>query len=239
VKILVTGADGQLGKELLLQGRESGFRLIAADLPELDVTAADDVGSAIDRYRPFLVINAAAYTQVDKAETQPSLAYRVNAEGPAILAKTCAAAGIALIHISTDYVFSGEKNTPYTETDPVAPTGVYARSKADGEVRVRSLLPRHIILRTSWLYGVSGHNFVRTMLRLGRERKVIRVVNGRVGPDDPANSLKDSQRFRCPVGNLSLLRRGDCLLARVRRKNIQPGRALSAVQATRCSGDFN
>ena len=189
MKILVTGADGQLGKELLLQGRESGFRLIAADLPELDVTAADDVGSAIDRYRPFLVINAAAYTQVDKAETQPSLAYRVNAEGPAILAKTCAAAGIALIHISTDYVFSGEKNTPYTETDPVAPTGVYARSKADGEVRVRSLLPRHIILRTSWLYGVSGHNFVRTMLRLGRERKVIRVVNDQFGSPTSAADL--------------------------------------------------
>ena len=189
MKILVTGADGQLGQELLLQGRKSEFDLVATDVSELDIAAADAVSNAIARFRPFLVINAAAYTQVDKAEAEPLLACRVNAEGPAILAGACRSAGIALIHISTDYVFDGEKNTPYTESDPVAPMGVYARSKADGEDRIRSLLSRHIILRTSWLYGAFSHNFVKTMLRIGREKNVIRVVNDQFGSPTSATDL--------------------------------------------------
>lgn len=188
-KILVTGAGGQLGRELLQQGREGEFRLVAANSSELDITAANDVGGAIARFRPFLVVNAAAYTQVDKAESEPARACCVNTEGPAILAGTCQSAGIALIHISTDYVFDGKKNTPYTESDPVAPAGVYARSKADGEDRVRSLLSRHIILRTSWLYGVFGRNFVKTMLQLGREGKIIRVVNDQFGSPTSAADL--------------------------------------------------
>jgi len=189
LKILVTGADGQLGQELLIEGRKSDFELVATDLSELDITVADDVNNAIARFKPFLVINTAAYTQVDKAEIEPLPACRVNAEGPAILAGACRSAGIALIHISTDYVFDGEKNSPYTESDPVAPTGVYARSKADGEDRIRLLLPEHIILRTSWLYGVFGHNFVKTMLRFGRERKVVSVVNDQFGSPTSAADL--------------------------------------------------
>lgn len=189
MRILVTGADGQLGQELLQQGRKSEFELVATDLSELDITAADDVSKFIVRFRPFLVINAAAYTQVDKAEAEPLPACRVNTEGPAILAGACRSAGIALIHISTDYVFDGEKNTPYTESDPVAPTGVYARSKADGEDRVRAFLPEHIILRTSWLYGVFSHNFVKTMLRIGREKKVVSVVNDQFGSPTSAADL--------------------------------------------------
>jgi len=189
LKILVTGVNGQLGKELLLQGRNSEFDLIATGFPELDITAANDVRNVIVRSKPFLVINAAAYTQVDKAETKAALAYRVNSEGPANLAETCQSAGIALIHISTDYVFSGDKNTPYTESDPVAPEGVYACSKAEGEDRVRSLLKKHIILRTSWLYGVFGRNFVNTMLRLGRESEVVPVVNDQFGSPTSAADL--------------------------------------------------
>ena len=189
MKILVTGAQGQLGQELLLLGRKSEFELVATDLSELDITAGEDVNKAIARFRPFLVINTAAYTQVDKAETEPLPAVRVNAEGPAILAGACRSAGIALIHISTDYVFDGEKSTPYTESDPVAPTGVYARSKADGEDRIRSLLSEHIILRTSWLYGVFGHNFVKTMLRIGRENKIVSVVNDQFGSPTSAADL--------------------------------------------------
>jgi len=189
LKILVTGADGQLGKELLLQGRKSEFELVAADSSALDITVASDVSDAIARFKPFLVINAAAYTQVDKAETEPSLAYRVNSEGPANLAGTCRSAGIALIHISTDYVFDGENHTPYTEADPVAPAGVYARSKADGEDRVRSLLPEHIIVRTSWLYGVFGRNFVKTRLQFGRERELVKVVDDQFGSPTSAADL--------------------------------------------------
>lgn len=189
MKILVTGADGQLGRELQIQGRKSEFELFHAVRTELDITAADDVAGAIDRCKPFLVINTAAYTRVDEAEAEPEAAFRVNSDGPANLARACRSAGIALIHISTDYVFSGEKNTPYTESDPVAPTGVYACSKADGEDRVRSVLPRHIILRTSWLYSVSGQNFVRTMLHLGREREVIHVVNDQFGSPTSAADL--------------------------------------------------
>ena len=189
MKILVTGAGGQLGQELLAQGRKSEFELVATDLPELDIADAKDVGSAIARIEPGLVINAAAYTQVDKAESQPSLAYRVNTEGAATLAGACRSAGIALIHISTDYVFDGEKNAPYTESDPVAPAGIYARSKADGEERVRSLLIEHIILRTSWLYGVFGHNFVKTMLQFGRESKVANIVNDQFGSPTSAADL--------------------------------------------------
>ena len=189
MRILVTGAGGQLGRELLIQGRKSEFRLVATDLPELDIADPKDVASAIARIEPDLAINAAAYTHVDKAESEPSLAYRVNTEGAATLAGTCRSAGIALIHISTDYVFSGEKNTPYTESDPVAPKGVYARSKADGEERVRSLLGEHVILRTSWLYGAFGQNFVKTMLRLGREKKVINVVDDQFGSPTSAADL--------------------------------------------------
>ncbi|MEW6673154.1 MAG: dTDP-4-dehydrorhamnose reductase [Thermodesulfobacteriota bacterium] len=189
MRILITGANGQLGRELLLQGRESGFELFATDMQELDITAANDVENAIARFKPFLVINAAAYTQVDKAETEPALAYRINAEGPANIAGACRSAGIGLIHISTDYVFDGGKNTPYSESDPVNPAGIYARSKADGEARVRSMLSAHIIVRTSWLYGVFGHNFVKTMLRLGREGKVIRVVNDQFGSPTSAVDL--------------------------------------------------
>lgn len=189
MRILVAGAQGQLGRELLRQGLNSEFELIPTDLAEMDIAAADHVGEAVALFHPFVVINAAAYTQVDKAETQPQLAYRVNAEGPATLAGVCKSAGVALIHISTDYVFSGEKNTPYTESDPVSPTGVYARSKAAGEDRVRSLLARHIILRSAWLYGVFGHNFVNTMLQLGREKKVVSVVSDQFGSPTSAADL--------------------------------------------------
>jgi len=189
LKILVTGSQGQLGKELLRQGQGGEFELVATDLPEVDITAPDDIGRAIDRCKPFLVINAAAYTQVDKAETEAQLAHRVNTQGPANLAKACRWAGIALVHVSTDYVFDGEKNTPYIESDPVGPVGVYARSKAEGENQVRSFLAEHIILRTSWLYGVFGRNFVKTMLQLGRERDIIRVVDDQFGSPTSAADL--------------------------------------------------
>ncbi len=189
MRILLTGANGQLGRELQYQCKDRRFELIATGLSELDIGSADNVAETVGRYRPFLVINAAAYTQVDQAESEADAARRVNTDGPGNLAEVCRSAGIALIHLSTDYVFDGKKNSPYLESDPVFPLGVYARTKADGEEQVRSLLKEHIILRTSWLYGVFGRNFVKTMLRLGREGRTIRVVNDQWGSPTSAADL--------------------------------------------------
>jgi len=189
MRILLTGAGGQLGMALQGQGRKSAFEIIPAVHAELDIGAAEAVADAMERFDPDLVVNAAAYTDVDKAESQPEEAYRVNEEAPAVLAGACARAGAVLIHVSSDYVFDGRKGRPYVESDPIAPESVYARSKAGGEQRIRAVLPAHIILRTSWLYGVYGRNFVKTMLRIGRERKVLQVVDDQFGSPTNAGDL--------------------------------------------------
>ena len=139
-----------------------------------------------------LVINAAAYTAVDKAESEEDIAYAVNKDGPAYLASACKEAGIPLIHVSTDYVFDGSKKGPYLESDPVSPLGVYGRSKAAGEEEIRSRLQKHIILRTAWLYGIHGSNFVKTMLRLGKERQSLRVVSDQYGCPTYASDLAEA-----------------------------------------------
>jgi dTDP-4-dehydrorhamnose reductase len=139
-----------------------------------------------------MVVNAAAYTAVDQAESESELAFAVNRDGPAFLASACAERKIPLIHISTDYVFDGEKEGPYLETDPLSPLGVYGKSKAAGEMEVRERLAQHLILRTAWLYGVQGGNFVKTMLRLGRERDVIQVVADQYGCPTYAADLSEA-----------------------------------------------
>ncbi len=181
MKILVTGSEGQLGWELLKQGNKLGFEMFPADLPELDITRSDQVCQLLQRCKPSLLINAAAYTNVDKAETDKALAFAVNRDGPAVLARQCHIEKIPLIHVSTDFVFDGLKKLPYLESDPVAPMGVYGQSKAAGEDEVRSQLEAHIIVRTAWLYSVNGHNFVKTMLRLAKEKETIRVVDDQYG----------------------------------------------------------
>ena len=138
------------------------------------------------------VINAAAYTAVDRAESGSEAAFAVNREGPAHLADRCRKRGIPLIHVSTDYVFDGEKGKPYVEEDPIAPLGVYGKSKAAGEAEVRQRLPEHIIVRTAWLVGVHGHNFVKNMLRLGRERETLKVVSDQQGCPTFAADLADA-----------------------------------------------
>jgi len=138
------------------------------------------------------VINAAAYTKVDLAESEPDAAIRVNRTGPGLLAEWCAGAGIPMIHISTDYVFDGCGKTPYSETDPLSPLGVYGGSKAEGEAEVRRKLSRHLIIRTAWVYGVHGSNFVKTMLRLGRERESLRVVDDQAGCPTSASDIADA-----------------------------------------------
>ncbi len=181
MNLLVTGARGQLGREICRQGGTCAFDVVGLDLPELDITDPKAVGKALEDTAPFLVVNAAAYTAVDRAESEPDAAFAVNRDGSAVLASLCAAVGIPLVHISTDYVFSGEKGGAYRESDPVSPLGVYGKSKAAGEEEVRRRLREHIILRTSWLYGVHGANFVKTMLRLARNEKTLRVVADQVG----------------------------------------------------------
>lgn len=189
MKILITGAKGQLGQELIIQSQKIDFEIIATHHTELDITKPAQIEHHMVAYQPGLVINTAAYTAVDAAESNPDRAFRVNRDGPANLAAACVELGIPLIQISTDYVFDGRKKKPYIESDRVAPLGVYGQSKAKGEEKIRSLLSAHIILRTSWLYGVFGRNFVKTMLQLGAENKVIKVVNDQFGSPTSAQDL--------------------------------------------------
>jgi dTDP-4-dehydrorhamnose reductase len=192
MKILVIGSNGQLGCELCKRGVRYSFDIVSLDLPRFDITDPSEVKKVIGHSHGSLVINAAAYTAVDKAESEPELAFAVNRDGPANLASSCSEAGIPLIHISTDYVFDGNKKGPYLETDPICPLGVYGKSKAEGEAEVRQCLREHIIIRTAWLYGVHGHNFVKTMLRLGREREVLRVVADQHGCPTYAADLAEA-----------------------------------------------
>jgi dTDP-4-dehydrorhamnose reductase len=158
-------------------GQAADFEVHSLNHQQLDITNESRIQQVCKRISPSVVINAAAYTHVDRAENEPDLAFAVNKSGPAYLARYCAAHHLALIHISTDYVFDGTKDQPYQEDDPITPLGVYGQSKAQGEAAVRSILPNHIIVRTSWLYGVYGHNFVKTILKLATEKTGLRVVN--------------------------------------------------------------
>lgn len=181
MKVIVTGSNGQVGKELCKKGKARGFDITALDLPDFDITDPEAVDRAVCRDNIFAVINAAAYTAVDKAESEPDTAFRVNQKGPANLASSCKKQGIPLVHISTDYVFDGSKKDAYIETDPVSPVGIYGKSKAAGESDVRTILREHIILRTAWLCSEHGNNFVKTMIKLGQERDKIGVVADQYG----------------------------------------------------------
>ena len=174
--ILLTGANGQVGYELTRLAAERGCALMGLTRQQLDIGNAEAVEQIVSQIQPSLVINAAAYTAVDKAEQEVEAAMRANRQGPANLAATCQAHSIPLIHLSTDYVFDGNKSGAYHEEDPVAPTGVYGRSKWEGEEAVRARLRQHLIIRVSWVFGPHGNNFVKTMLRLAAERNELRVV---------------------------------------------------------------
>ena len=174
--ILVFGGDGQLGRELKRAGASSAVPLTALSRAEADITDYAAVAAAINHHDPFLVVNAAAYTKVDLAETEVSTARQVNEVGPATVGTACASAGVPLIHISTDYVFDGRKSGGYVEGDLIAPINVYGRTKAAGEQAVRKATPLHAILRTSWVYGEFGKNFLKTMIDLAATRDELRVV---------------------------------------------------------------
>lgn len=187
--MLVTGAGGQVGRELVRASASFEGEIIGLGRAGLDVTDADAVCRAVDQHAPDIVINAAAYTAVDRAESEPEAAFAVNRDGAAHCAEACAEADIPLIHFSTDYVFDGTKGEPYTEDDTTNPLGVYGASKWAGEEAIRTALDVHLILRTSWVFSAHGHNFVKTMLRLCRERDELRVVADQRGNPSAARDL--------------------------------------------------
>jgi dTDP-4-dehydrorhamnose reductase len=190
--IAIIGSNGQLGWELVRLGARSGLPILAIDYPEIDITDPETIDVWFDSTKIDFIVNAAAYTAVDRAESEPEAAFAVNREGPAHLADRCRKRGIPLVHVSTDYVFDGSKPGAYVEEDPVAPFGVYGKSKAAGEAEIRERLPEHIILRTAWLYGIHGHNFVKTMLALGLKKDTLRVVADQFGCPTFAPDLADT-----------------------------------------------
>lgn len=187
MRTVVIGTSGQLALELHRAERSSAIALAAPR--KLELADAPAVERWLDETNPELVINAAAYTAVDRAETERQRAFEVNAQGPATLAAWCQRRGAALIHVSTDYVFDGAKAGSYLANDPTGPLSVYGESKLAGEEGVRNTLPRHLILRTSWVFSAHGQNFVKTMLRLARERDELRVVADQHGRPTPAAEL--------------------------------------------------
>ena len=176
MRVLVTGAGGQVGIETLRRAAETGVEAVGLTRADLDVTDAAAIRRAVQQHAPDAVIHAAAYTAVDRAESEPDLAFAVNRDGAAYVADACAETDIPLIHLSTDYVFDGTKGAPYAPNDPVNPLNVYGASKAAGEDAVRQRLEQHIIVRTAWVFSAHGHNFVKTMLRLAAERDQLTVV---------------------------------------------------------------
>lgn len=193
MKVLVTGRRGQLVQSLLERGQSwPDHELVAIGTPELDLSAPGSAAGAVRAIRPDVVVNAAAYTAVDKAEDEPELALAVNATGAGELASAAQEFGAPIIHISTDYVFDGGGTGRYREEDEVGPIGVYGRTKLAGEERVRSGNPAHFILRTSWVYSPFGANFVKTMLRVAQGRDELTVVGDQVGNPTSALDLADA-----------------------------------------------
>ncbi len=189
-RILVFGG-GQVALELRRPDLRPGVAIAALTRAEADITRRKDVQAALRRHRCDAVINAAAYTAVDRAEEERETAFAVNRDGPRRLAEACAEVGVPLVHISTDYVFDGSKTSAYSESDPVNPLGVYGESKEAGERAIRDVLERHVIVRTAWVFSAHRQNFVKTMLRLGEERDELRIVADQFGCPTAAAQLAE------------------------------------------------
>ena len=198
--ILLLGANGQLGQELqralaplgtIVATTRSGALPDGSACEVADFDQPASLAALLDRFRPTVVVNAAAYTAVDRAEDDREAAFRANAEAPGVLAHWCAQAGVPLVHYSTDYVFDGQGTRPYREDDATAPLGVYGASKLAGEQAIRAAGGRHLIFRTAWVYASHSANFLRTMLRVGAERDVLRVVADQIGTPTPAALIAD------------------------------------------------
>ncbi|MFE3969941.1 dTDP-4-dehydrorhamnose reductase [Stenotrophomonas sp. YIM B13575] len=209
--VLVFGGNGQVGQELLRALAPLG-KVVATtrsgQLPDgnacemADFGQPDSLPALLDRLQPSLVVNAAAYTAVDRAEQEVEAAFAANAEAPGVIARWCAAHDVPFVHYSTDYVFDGQGTAPYREDEPTAPLGVYGTSKRDGEDAVRAAGGRHLIFRTAWVYASHGANFLRTMLRVGAERDQLRVVADQIGTPTPAALIADvtAQALQHPGG---------------------------------------
>ncbi len=198
--VLLFGGNGQLGQELqralaplgtLVATTRSGTLPDGSACETADFNEPESLAALLDRVRPEVVVNAAAYTAVDRAEDDRDAAWRANAEAPGVIARWCAAVGVPLVHYSTDYVFDGQGTRPYREDDATAPLGVYGASKLAGEEAIRAAGGRHLIFRTAWVYAAHSANFLRTMLRVGAERDVLRVVADQVGTPTPAALIAD------------------------------------------------
>ena len=209
--VLLFGANGQLGQELrralsplgeVVATTRSGTLPDGSACETADFNQPASLAALLDRVRPDVVVNAAAYTAVDRAEEERDAAWRANAEAPGVIARWCAAAGVPLVHYSTDYVFDGQGTRPYREDDATAPLGVYGASKLAGEEAIRAAGGRHLIFRTAWVYAPHSANFLRTMLRVGAERDVLRVVADQVGTPTPAALIADvtAQALQHPGG---------------------------------------
>jgi dTDP-4-dehydrorhamnose reductase len=189
MKVAVLGAGGQVGKALLATRWRADVEIVPLARSEIDLASGRRIVDACEAHAPDVIVNAAAYTAVDRAESEPAKAFAVNAEAPGYLAMAAERLHAALIHLSTDYVFDGRAREPYREDAQVHPLNVYGASKLLGEERVRTETDRHIILRTSWVFSPDGQNFVKTMVRLGRERRVLRVVDDQIGCPTAASEI--------------------------------------------------
>ncbi len=193
VKVLVTGANGQLGQALQKAASQfAGLEIVFCNSATLDITQQSSIESAYALHQPKYCINAAAYTAVDKAESDSGRAYEVNVTGVGNLAAVSKESDTTLIHVSTDFVFDGNKKTPYSENDETHPTGVYGRTKREGEMLLQEIWKNYYIVRTSWVYSEFGNNFMKTMIRLGSERDTLSVVNDQIGTPTNANDLAEA-----------------------------------------------
>ena len=189
-KILLTGVNGQVGHALKTKLTE--YEVIALSREQLNLTKIHDIRRVVREIKPNVIINPAAYTEVDKAESEPELAFAINVTAAQILAEEAARLGAALIHFSTDYVYDGTKKTPYVEHDELNPVSIYGKSKLAGEAAIRAVGLPHLILRTSWVYGAYGKNFLKTILRLAAERDALRIVGDQVGAPTSSESIANA-----------------------------------------------
>lgn len=189
MRIAIVGAEGQVGKEVAELGQNQGHVIFPFSKAELDITCLIQTEEKITACAPDILINAAAYTAVDKAEQESNLAFAINRDGVKNLAHCCKKLNIPLLHISTDYIFAGNNTKPYKEDELAAPINIYGKSKWEGEEILRETLPQHIILRVSWVFGRYGHNFVKTILRLATQKKELSIVSDQIGSPTSATSI--------------------------------------------------